>query len=245
MEFLGLSFGGGSDPTAAMDRVLKQLQENEWKKADVLLISDGEWPVLPGLVAAARKARGSRNAISRRAGRKSRPDGTARDLRTRPCVHGLDEYSRRRVKPITPHRRGGDKGKSPPGILVTRAGLRSHASARFISWEDCCPFQGPMAGLSSWTAHSPACRHPCFLLPSSSPSQSAVFESRPSIIRRAGRLYLGPMPKDTRGFLPDLFRHRHNSGAAAASGFSMPIIVAIACPTRSAAASISRSPTWA
>ena len=59
LEFLSLSFGGGSDPTAAMDRVLKQLQENEWKKADVLLISDGEWPVLPGLVAAARKARES------------------------------------------------------------------------------------------------------------------------------------------------------------------------------------------
>ena len=245
LAFLGLSFGGGSDPTAAMDRALEKLQENEWKKADVLLISDGEWPALPGLVAAARKAR--------EAG--TRFHGVQVGNRGRTGLHEIcepvhvftdwNEYSRRRVKPITPHRRGGDKGKSPPDILVTRAGLRSHASARFISWEDCCPFQGPMAGLSSWTAHSPACRHPCFLLPSSSPSQSAVFESRPSIIRRAGRLYLGPMPKDTRGFLPDLFRHRHNSGAAAASGFSMPIIVAIACPTRSAAASTSASPTWA
>ena len=57
LAFLGLSFGGGSDPTAVMDRVLVQLQENEWKKADVLFVSDGEWPAPPGLVAAARKAR--------------------------------------------------------------------------------------------------------------------------------------------------------------------------------------------
>ena len=57
LAFLGLSFGGGSDPTTIMDRVLEQLQENEWKKADVMFVSDGEWPAPSGLVAAARKAR--------------------------------------------------------------------------------------------------------------------------------------------------------------------------------------------
>ena len=44
LSFLGHSFGGGSDPTEAMTRVLRQLREAACAKADVLIVSDGEWP---------------------------------------------------------------------------------------------------------------------------------------------------------------------------------------------------------
>ena len=58
LDFLALSFGGGSDPTAATDRVLQQLLDDEWKKADVLFVSDGEWPDPPaGQTKEARRAR--------------------------------------------------------------------------------------------------------------------------------------------------------------------------------------------
>ena len=57
LEFLALSFGGGSDPTEAATRVLKRLRESQWSKADVLFVSDGEWPAPPGLVSDARRAR--------------------------------------------------------------------------------------------------------------------------------------------------------------------------------------------
>ena len=49
LNFLGHSFGGGSDPAEVMDRVLSQLQGGEWARADVLLVSDGEWPAQPRL----------------------------------------------------------------------------------------------------------------------------------------------------------------------------------------------------
>lgn len=57
--FLGLSFGGGSDPIAAMGRVPRLPEENGWRNADVLFAGDGEWPALPGLAVAMRKARGA------------------------------------------------------------------------------------------------------------------------------------------------------------------------------------------
>ena len=57
LEFLGLTFGGGSDPTGVMAGVLSKIKENEWTKADVLFVSDGEWPAPSALVEAVRKER--------------------------------------------------------------------------------------------------------------------------------------------------------------------------------------------
>ena len=57
LDFLGLSFGGGSDPTEVMIRVLRQLRDGEWAKADVLFVSDGEWPEPPELTQSAQSAR--------------------------------------------------------------------------------------------------------------------------------------------------------------------------------------------
>ena len=57
LDFLGWSFGGGSDPAGVLDRVLRQLQDGEWTKADVLFVSDGEWPAPADLLPAVRRAR--------------------------------------------------------------------------------------------------------------------------------------------------------------------------------------------
>ena len=57
LEFLAFSFGGGSDPTGAAARVLKQLREGAWSKADVLFVSDGEWPVPADLMPEVQRAR--------------------------------------------------------------------------------------------------------------------------------------------------------------------------------------------
>ena len=57
LEFLVLSFGGGSDPTEAATRVLEQLRESQWSKADVLFVSDGEWPAPSGLISDVQRAR--------------------------------------------------------------------------------------------------------------------------------------------------------------------------------------------
>lgn len=56
LDFLGFSFGGGSDPTGAMNKVLQQIQGGAWMKADVLLVSDGEWPAPASLMPAVRGA---------------------------------------------------------------------------------------------------------------------------------------------------------------------------------------------
>lgn len=57
IEFLGLSFHGGSDPTAVCDKILDQLRDSTWERADVLVVSDGEWRAddLSDKVAEARK----------------------------------------------------------------------------------------------------------------------------------------------------------------------------------------------
>jgi len=44
LAFPGLSFGGGSDETAVLARVTSRLKENHWERADVVFVSDGEWP---------------------------------------------------------------------------------------------------------------------------------------------------------------------------------------------------------
>jgi uncharacterized protein with von Willebrand factor type A (vWA) domain len=56
LEFLGQTFGGGTD-IAAMHNVLDRLAQERWRKADVLLVSDGQWVADERLVDAVGKAR--------------------------------------------------------------------------------------------------------------------------------------------------------------------------------------------
>jgi uncharacterized protein with von Willebrand factor type A (vWA) domain len=44
LEFLGYSFGGGND-IETVEYAVKRLEEEQWKKADVMIVSDGEWTV--------------------------------------------------------------------------------------------------------------------------------------------------------------------------------------------------------
>jgi uncharacterized protein with von Willebrand factor type A (vWA) domain len=44
IEFLSMSFHGGTDAAPAMREALRQLQTNDYKKADVLMISDFVMP---------------------------------------------------------------------------------------------------------------------------------------------------------------------------------------------------------
>lgn len=62
LSFLGFTFGGGNDETGVLDRVLARLRAEAWRRADVLFISDGEWPVSGALEA---KVQGAREAGTR------------------------------------------------------------------------------------------------------------------------------------------------------------------------------------
>lgn len=42
LEFLGYSFGGGND-IETIEYAVKRLEQEQWKKADVMIVSDGEW----------------------------------------------------------------------------------------------------------------------------------------------------------------------------------------------------------
>lgn len=57
LQFLGFSFGGGNDEAGMMAKVLIRLKEENWKKADVVFVSDGEWPASAKLVADVKSAR--------------------------------------------------------------------------------------------------------------------------------------------------------------------------------------------
>ena len=57
LEFLGFSFGGGNDESGMMAKVVARLKEENWKKADVVFVSDGEWPAPASLVASVKCAR--------------------------------------------------------------------------------------------------------------------------------------------------------------------------------------------
>jgi uncharacterized protein with von Willebrand factor type A (vWA) domain len=57
LSFLGFSFGGGNDETGVMAKVLARLQENDWRKADIVFVSDGEWPAPVSLVRSVEQAR--------------------------------------------------------------------------------------------------------------------------------------------------------------------------------------------
>jgi len=56
LEFLGFSFGGGNDEVGMMTKVVARLKDKNWKKADVIFVSDGEWPAPATLVAAVKCA---------------------------------------------------------------------------------------------------------------------------------------------------------------------------------------------
>ena len=56
LEFLGVSFGGGNDEVGMMAKVVTRLKDENWKKADVVFVGDGEWPAPATLVAAVRCA---------------------------------------------------------------------------------------------------------------------------------------------------------------------------------------------
>jgi uncharacterized protein with von Willebrand factor type A (vWA) domain len=57
LSFLGFTFGGGSDEAGVLMRVLARLREPAWKRADVMFVSDGEWPVPAALKTAVQQAR--------------------------------------------------------------------------------------------------------------------------------------------------------------------------------------------
>jgi uncharacterized protein with von Willebrand factor type A (vWA) domain len=52
LEFLGCSFHGGTDVAEPMRQALKRLESAKWSKADLIVVSDGEFP-LPGATASA------------------------------------------------------------------------------------------------------------------------------------------------------------------------------------------------
>lgn len=57
LQFLGFSFGGGNDEAGMMQTVVARLKEQEWRKADVVFVSDGEWPAPATLVQMVTKAK--------------------------------------------------------------------------------------------------------------------------------------------------------------------------------------------
>ena len=63
LDFLGMSFHGGTDPREVMKLVVKRLSEPAWRKADILVASDGEWPTPHG--GAVSKVRSAREAGTR------------------------------------------------------------------------------------------------------------------------------------------------------------------------------------
>lgn len=57
LAFLGFSFGGGNDEAGVLAKVVARLRENDWRKADVVFVSDGEWPAPAQLVHEVEQAR--------------------------------------------------------------------------------------------------------------------------------------------------------------------------------------------
>lgn len=57
LSFFTMSFGGGNDETGVLARVVDRLKSENWKKANVLFVSDGEWPAPTELIGAVQLAR--------------------------------------------------------------------------------------------------------------------------------------------------------------------------------------------
>lgn len=49
LNFLTMSFSGGTDAEGPLNKALEKCDSEEWHKADILLVSDGEFPVSSGL----------------------------------------------------------------------------------------------------------------------------------------------------------------------------------------------------
>ncbi|MCA9528218.1 MAG: VWA domain-containing protein [Myxococcales bacterium] len=56
LGFLTSAFHGGTDVAAPLQRALARLETDEWRRADLLLVSDGEFPVAPATREAVRRA---------------------------------------------------------------------------------------------------------------------------------------------------------------------------------------------
>ncbi|NOF77794.1 VWA domain-containing protein [Vibrio cholerae] len=50
LNFLTMSFGGGTDAEGPLNKALEKCNSEEWYKADILLVSDGEFPISSGLI---------------------------------------------------------------------------------------------------------------------------------------------------------------------------------------------------
>ncbi len=57
LEFLGCSFHGGTDVAEPMARALKRVESSNWSRADVIVVSDGEFPVPAATSAAIQTAK--------------------------------------------------------------------------------------------------------------------------------------------------------------------------------------------
>lgn len=57
LTFLGSSFGGGNDEIGVLRQVLLKLQDQTWAKADILFVSDGEWPAPRDLATSLERAK--------------------------------------------------------------------------------------------------------------------------------------------------------------------------------------------
>ncbi|MBI5923635.1 MAG: VWA domain-containing protein [Betaproteobacteria bacterium] len=61
VQFLGQTFGGGTDICGPLDKVIAKLEEQRWQLADLLIASDGEFGVTPELA-------GRLNALKKKLG---------------------------------------------------------------------------------------------------------------------------------------------------------------------------------
>jgi uncharacterized protein with von Willebrand factor type A (vWA) domain len=59
LEFLGCSFHGGTDVAAPMSRALKRVESANWSRADVIVVTDGEFPMPDETIASVASARKS------------------------------------------------------------------------------------------------------------------------------------------------------------------------------------------
>jgi uncharacterized protein with von Willebrand factor type A (vWA) domain len=57
LEFLSIEMGGGTDGVSALSAMLERCNDEQWRRADVVVVSDGEWPVEQRLNDVVRTAR--------------------------------------------------------------------------------------------------------------------------------------------------------------------------------------------
>lgn len=57
LEFLGCSFHGGTDVAEPLSRAIKRVETAKWSRADVIIVSDGEFPVPSEAITAVASAR--------------------------------------------------------------------------------------------------------------------------------------------------------------------------------------------